>query len=99
LNFPSINDLIGIWSFPYFEFIKYICRFGEFLVYFYTNLIGSFIKNSVAEDPIESDKVTKDEFYQVYQRYCTQNKLAVESKENFGRVLKKKYQYQDWREA
>jgi hypothetical protein len=52
----------------------------------------------VAEDPIESDKVTKDEFYQVYQRYCTQNKLAVESKENFGRVLKKKYQYQDWRE-
>jgi phage/plasmid-associated DNA primase len=64
-----------------------------------TNPIGSFIKNAVAEDSIESDKVTKDELYQVYQRYCIQNKLAVESKENFGKLLKKKYHYQDGREA
>jgi putative DNA primase/helicase len=63
------------------------------------NPIGSFIKNAVAEDSIESDKVTKDEFYHVYQRYCTQNKLVVESKENLGKILKKKYQYQDGRDA
>jgi P4 family phage/plasmid primase-like protien len=44
------------------------------------NPIGSFIKNVVAEDSIESDKITKDEFCQIYQSYCTQNKLVVASK-------------------
>jgi phage/plasmid-associated DNA primase len=63
------------------------------------NPIGSFIKNVVAEDSIESDKVAKDELYQVYQRYCKENKLAVESKENLGKILKKKHDFQDGREA
>jgi putative DNA primase/helicase len=45
------------------------------------NPIGSFIEHMVARDSIESDKITKDEFYQVYQRYCRENKLVVESKE------------------
>jgi putative DNA primase/helicase len=63
------------------------------------NPIGSFIKKVVAEDSIESDKVAKDELYQAYQRYCKENKLAVESKENFGKILKKKHDFQDGREA
>ena len=63
------------------------------------NPIGSFIKNAVAEDSTESDKVAKDELYQVYQRYCKENKLAVESKENLGKILKKKHDFQDGREA
>jgi putative DNA primase/helicase len=63
------------------------------------NPIGSFIEHMVARDSIESDKITKDEFYQVYQRYCTQNKLVVESKENFGKILINRYQYRDGRES
>jgi putative DNA primase/helicase len=63
------------------------------------NPIGSFIEHVVARDSIESDKTPKDEFYQAYQGYCRQNKLVVESKENFGKILKKKYHYQDGREA
>jgi phage/plasmid-associated DNA primase len=53
----------------------------------------------VAEDSIASDKVTKDKLYQAYKRYCKENKLAVESKENFGKILKKKHDFQDGREA
>jgi hypothetical protein len=43
------------------------------------NPIGSFIKNATAEDAVVSDKITKDEFYQAYKRYCEKNKVAVES--------------------
>jgi putative DNA primase/helicase len=63
------------------------------------NPIGSFIEHMVAKDSIESDKVAKDELYQAYQRYCKVNKLAVESKENFGKILKNKHDFQDGREA
>jgi putative DNA primase/helicase len=63
------------------------------------NPIGSFIEHMVAKDSIESDKVAKDELYQAYQRYCKENKLAVESKENLGKILKKKHDFQDGREA
>jgi phage/plasmid-associated DNA primase len=63
------------------------------------NPIGSFIEHMVARDSIESDKITKDEFYLVYQRYCRQNKLVVESKENFGKILINRYHYRDGRES
>ena len=63
------------------------------------NPIGSFIEHAVAKDSEESDKTPKDLLYNVYKRYCKENKLAVESKENFGKILKKKHDFQDGREA
>ena len=63
------------------------------------NPIGSFIEHAVAKASEQSDKTPKDLLYNVYKRYCKENKLAVESKENFGKILKKKYQYQDGRKV
>lgn len=63
------------------------------------NPIGSFIENATAKDAVVSDKITKDEFYQAYKRYCEKNTVAVESKENFGKILKKQYGYEEGREA
>jgi putative DNA primase/helicase len=64
------------------------------------NPIGSFIKDAVAQESVESDRVIKDEFYHAYKRFCKEKRLAVESKENFGKILKSNvYGYQDGREA
>ena len=64
------------------------------------NPIGSLIKDAVAQDSVESDRITKDEFYHAYKRFCKEKRLAVESKENFGKILKSNvYGYQDGREA
>jgi putative DNA primase/helicase len=63
------------------------------------NPIGSFIEHAVTRDSGESDKTPKDLLYNVYKRYCKENKLAVQSKENFGKILKKKHDFQDGREA
>jgi putative DNA primase/helicase len=63
------------------------------------NPIGSFIEHAVAKDSEESDKAPKDVLYNVYKRYCKENKLAVESKENFGKILKNKYHYKEGRES
>jgi putative DNA primase/helicase len=63
------------------------------------NPIGSFIEHAVARDCDEYDKTPKDLLYNVYKRYCKENKLAVESKENFGKILKNKHDFLDGREA
>ena len=63
------------------------------------NPIGSFLEHAVAEDSTESDRVTKDGLYRAYTRFCKEKRLAVESKENFGKILKKRLNYQDGREA
>jgi putative DNA primase/helicase len=63
------------------------------------NPIGSFIEHAVAKDSEESSKIPKDLLYNVYKRYCKENKLAVESKENFGKILKNKYQFKEGRES
>ena len=42
-----------------------------------TNPIGSFIEHAVARDCDEFDKTPKDILYNVYKRYCKENKLAV----------------------
>jgi phage/plasmid-associated DNA primase len=63
------------------------------------NPIGSFIEQAIAGDLTESDKVIKDELYRAYTRFCKEKRLAVESKENFGKILKKQFNYQDGREA
>ena len=63
------------------------------------NPIGSFVEHAVAEDSTESDRIIKDELYRAYTRFCKEKRLAVESKENFGKILKKRLNYQDGREA
>jgi len=55
-----------------------------------TNPIVSFIKDAISEESVETDKTTKDLLYHSYKRFCKNNKLAVESKENFGKILKSK---------
>ena len=54
-------------------------------------------KYEMAANPIGS--APKDVLYNVYKRYCKENKLAVESKENFGKILKNKYHYKEGRES
>ncbi len=61
------------------------------------NPIGSFIEQVVADDSTELDRVTKDEFYKTYAMFCKEKKLAVESKENFGKILKRQFNYQEGR--
>ena len=61
--------------------------------------IGSFLEQAVAGDSTESDKIIKDDLYKAYARFCKEKRLAVESKENFGKILKKQFGFQDGREA
>lgn len=63
------------------------------------NPIGSFLEQTVAGDSTGSDRVTKDELYGAYTRFCKEKRLAVESKENFGKILKRQFGFQDGREA
>jgi hypothetical protein len=64
-----------------------------------TDPIDSLVKKAVAEDSIASDQTTKDHFYQALVNYCKKRNLVVPSKENVGKILKKKYGYQEGREA
>lgn len=64
-----------------------------------TNPIASFIKDAISEESIESDRTTKDQIHQAYKRFCKNNRLAVESKENFGKILKNKYHFEEGRES
>jgi hypothetical protein len=54
--------------------------------------IGCFLSEVVSIESVESDEVTKDDFYEVYKRYCGKHTLAVESKINFGRKIKDRFQ-------
>ena len=55
-----------------------------------TDPIEAFIKDAVAEDSVEIDAVTKEMFYQAYRLFCIEHKLAVQSKESLGKILKNK---------
>ena len=59
----------------------------------------AFLKDAIAVDSTESDYVIKDDLYRAYTRFCKFHKLPVEQKENFGKILKKKHNYQDGRET
>jgi P4 family phage/plasmid primase-like protien len=61
--------------------------------------VSSFLKDAVSEESTESDYVIKDNFHIAYTRFCRFHKLPVEQKENFGKILKKKHNYQDGRET
>jgi P4 family phage/plasmid primase-like protien len=51
--------------------------------------IEAFLDDAVAEDSVESDEVPKEEFYQAYKRFCNDHRLAILSKEPFGKNLKR----------
>jgi putative DNA primase/helicase len=63
------------------------------------NPVGSFVELAIAKDSIETDRVIKDDLYRAYRRFCKEKRLAIESKENFGKILKKQSRFQDGREA
>ena len=63
------------------------------------NPIGYFVREAIAGESVESDATTKETLYQAYKSLCKERQLAVESKENFGRILKSKYGFKDGRES
>jgi|SRR5919112_5287625 hypothetical protein len=50
--------------------------------------IECFKNDVIAEDSTESDYTTKEDLYRAYEIFAKKNKLAVESKENFGKIIK-----------
>lgn len=64
-----------------------------------TNPIKSFVEDAISEDSVESDRTTKEQIYQAYRRFCKDNTLAIESKENFGKILKNKHSFEEGRES
>jgi hypothetical protein len=61
--------------------------------------IEAFLNDAVAEDSVELDAVTKENFYQAYFRFCDEHKLAVQSKESLGKNLKKMHKFEEGRES
>jgi phage/plasmid-associated DNA primase len=64
-----------------------------------SNPIGSFIEQMVAKDCTEDDKTPKEEFYRAYVLYCKEKNLPIQSKENFGKILKRNFSFQEGRES
>jgi putative DNA primase/helicase len=54
--------------------------------------IECFKQDAIAEDSTEFDQTTKEDLYRAYQIFAKRNKLAVKSKENFGKMLKGYFQ-------
>jgi putative DNA primase/helicase len=61
--------------------------------------ISALLKIAVAEDSIPSDYVTKDDFYIVYVKYCKFHNLPIQSKEEFGKILKRFHNIEEGRES
>jgi hypothetical protein len=59
------------------------------------------LKNdAIAEDSTEyEDTTTKENLYRAYEIFAKVHKLGVESKENFGKILKNKYEFKEGRES
>jgi putative DNA primase/helicase len=61
--------------------------------------ISAFIKIAVSEDSISSECVTKDDFYNVYIKFCKFRNLPIQSKEEFGKILKRFHNIEEGRES
>jgi hypothetical protein len=61
--------------------------------------IECFKNDAIAEDSTELDNTTKEDLYRAYEMFAKGHKLAIESKENFGKILKNKYEFQEGRES
>jgi P4 family phage/plasmid primase-like protien len=64
-----------------------------------SNPIRTFIEMAFSYDSVESDTITKDELYEGYKRFCKEQRLAVESKENLGKALKGNFMFAEGREG
>jgi phage/plasmid-associated DNA primase len=64
-----------------------------------SNPLGSFIEHMTAKDCTEDDRTPKEEFYRAYVLNCKENNLPIQSKENFGKILKRNFNFQEAREA
>lgn len=53
------------------------------------------MEEAISEYSTESDYVTKEEFYSAYQIYCKKYALPVEKFDNFCKVLKRRFQFDD----
>lgn len=63
------------------------------------NPVDAFIKFATDEFSIESDYVTKEAFYAAYRNFCKYHNLPIEQKETFGKILKKKHNFNEGRES
>jgi len=61
--------------------------------------ISAFLKIAVAEDSIPSYYVTKDDFHNAYVKYCKFHSLPIQSKEEFGKILKQVHKVEEGRES
>lgn len=57
--------------------------------------VAEFLNVSMAEESVESDKITKEQLYQAYRRFCNSKKLMIISKEKLGSILKTKYEFKE----
>jgi P4 family phage/plasmid primase-like protien len=53
------------------------------------NSVDSFVRDAIAQDPIQSCCITKEQMYEAYTRFCSYHSLPVERKESFGKLIKK----------
>jgi P4 family phage/plasmid primase-like protien len=61
--------------------------------------ISTFLKVAVSEDSVPSDYVTKDDFYNAYVKYCKFHNLPFQSKEEFGKIIKRFPNVEEGRES
>ena len=67
---------------------------------FVSDPIGAFIKDAVAKDSVYNDDyTTKEVFYNAYKNFCKYHRLPIESEENFGKILKNIYNFEDGRKT
>ncbi len=67
---------------------------------FVSDPIGSFIKDVLAKDSVYNDDyTTKEVFYNAYKNFCKYHRLPIESEENFGKILKNIYKFEDGRKT
>jgi P4 family phage/plasmid primase-like protien len=61
--------------------------------------IGCFVKEAISLDSVESDRTLKDDAYEAHVLFCHDHNIPVESKINFGRKIKGKLGYAEYRES
>jgi P4 family phage/plasmid primase-like protien len=54
-----------------------------------TNPIRAFLDEAKLPESAEDDKVTKEDMYDAYVKYCNKYRIAKKQKEDFGKALKK----------
>ena len=59
------------------------------------NPIGSFMQDAISEYSTESHYITKEDFYAGYEKYCKKHAIQPEKFDNFCRILKNRFQFDD----